>query len=144
MVQSEIRNIDGKPTLTVNGKATVALAYMSYLLEKSRYEDFSAIGYNLYSVPLLFSDSTINEKSRLPPFSKGIYTNIYTGEAPNYGLADRAIEAVLKHSPNAYIFPRINVSVPAEWENRTLKNVAISVSENIRGRVSRPIFGLRK
>ncbi|MBQ4270012.1 MAG: hypothetical protein IJB97_10240 [Clostridia bacterium] len=113
MMRSKVERIGGVPTLTVNGEPIAETAYMTYYVKNGRYDDFSKIGYRLYSVPLLFSSMPLNDATQFPPFTTGIYD----GDEPNYALIDEAIGKVLKACPNAYIFPRVNLSLPRKWED---------------------------
>lgn len=117
MTTSRIEIVGGVPTLTVNGKAVAQTAYITYIAEKNRYEDFAKKGYKLYSIPVFFSNMTINDSSQLPPFSKGIFDGIYKGEEPDFSALDDGIAQILKVCPDAYIFPRINLSLPGDWED---------------------------
>ncbi|NLD86836.1 MAG: hypothetical protein GX633_01065, partial [Clostridiales bacterium] len=88
------------------------LAYISYYTNNARYRDFANAGFRLYSVPIFFSSQTINERTRMTYLSPGIYD----GEEPDYSEADRRVRDILAARPDAYIFPRVNVSLPVRWE----------------------------
>jgi len=113
MIYSSVETKNGIPYLTVNGKEITANAYITYFTEKARYGDFAKAGYKLFSVPLFFSSQTINESSNIPPFAPGIFDN---KENPDYSIIDKAIEQILEACPDAYIFPRVNMSLPVWWE----------------------------
>ncbi len=115
---AQLQTIGGVPSLTVNGEAIPQTAYMTYYTHRGRYGDFQKIGYDLFSVSLSFSSQTINEATQSPPISKGIYDEIYDGGTPNYALIDDAFERIITACPNAYIFPRVNVSLPKRWEEQ--------------------------
>ncbi len=113
MLSCCVRVENGVPYLTIDGKRVSANAYITYFHEKARYADFAAVGCRLFSVSLFFSAQPINEASCNPPFSRGIFED---AEHPDFSVADAAVRAVLKACPNAYIFPRINLSLSRAWE----------------------------
>ena len=104
--------------LFVNDRPINPMAYITYFTDKNMYKEFSQIGYGLYSVPTYFTEQTINESSRLPAFQKGIFDRIYNGGEPDYSVFDDLVEQILKECPTAYIFPRVNVSIPYAWEKQ--------------------------
>ena len=109
---SEIKTVNGKPRLFVSGKEQSGLAYITYLNEKSCYDDFSDAGYTLYSVSLFFGTNHLNEKSGQIVFSKGIFDS----DIPDFDEFNKNIEKLLKACPDAMIIPRVNVSPSREWE----------------------------
>ncbi len=118
MVTSCVKNHGGVPALFINDKPINPSAYITYFTDKNMYKEFSDIGYTLYSVPTYFTEQTINEVSRIPPFQKGIFDEIYSGGNPRYELFDKLIADILENCPNAYVFPRVNVSIPYMWEEQ--------------------------
>ncbi|MBQ8320023.1 MAG: hypothetical protein IJX81_03995 [Clostridia bacterium] len=119
-MKSQLQTVGGVPALVVNGEVIPQTAYMTYYTERGCYADFQKIGYNLFSVSLSFSSQTINEATQSPPFCKGIYDGVYDGEKPNYTSIDQALEKIVTACPNAYIFPRVNVSLPKRWEEENV------------------------
>ncbi len=111
-VLSEVKNCGGVPTLFVNGEAFDSVAYMTYLEEFNEYDDFAKAGYNFFSVPVLFSGRWISNSGSLVPFKKGIFD---TKGSPDFTLYDKAVEKILKSCPDAYIIPRVNISMPLWW-----------------------------
>lgn len=118
MVTSQVKIYGGVPALYVNNKPINPMAYITYFTEKNMYREFADIGYSLYSVPVYFTEQTINEISRLPPFRKGVFDKIYDGGKAEFGIFDNLVAQILEHCPKAHIFPRVNVSVPYVWEER--------------------------
>ena len=110
---SYIGNVNGAQVIFVNGKALDGVAYITYLTENNCYEDFSNAGYKLFSFPVFFGYRMLNEMSQLPVFTLGIFD----GMGPNFSWFDRDVEKILKACPDAYIFPRVNISLPERWEN---------------------------
>ena len=104
--------INGNPTMLINGEAVPENAYITYFIKKARYDDFSAAGYKLFSVPLYFATRGITEINEIPPFDDGIFEN----EVPDFNVIDRAIRQILEACPDAYIFPRVNMNLPERWE----------------------------
>ena len=112
-IHSEIKDCGGVPTLYINGKPHAAVAYMTYLEQFNKYDDFAAAGYEFFSVPVLFSGRWISITDGLTPFKKGIFD---IKGAPVFSLFDEAIEKILEACPEAYIIPRVNISMPVWWE----------------------------
>ena len=109
---SAIQQINGIPTLFVNGKAADRVAYMTYLVENNRYADFAQALYRLYSLSLFFGTNHLNEYSRSRSFTKGIYDT----DTPYYEEWDRNVERILSVCPDALILPRVNVNLSEAWE----------------------------
>lgn len=112
-IHSEIKDCGGAPTLFINGEPHAAVAYMTYLEKFNEYDDFSAAGYKFFSVPVLFSGRWISITDGLTPFKKGIFD---VKDAPDFSLFDEAVEKILEACPDAYIIPRVNISMPLWWE----------------------------
>ena len=112
-IHSEIKDCGGTPTLYINGEPHAAVAYMTYLEKFNEYDDFAAAGYKFFSVPVLFSGRWISITDGLTPFKKGIFDE--KGE-PDFSLFDEAVEKILEACPDAYIIPRVNISMPVWWE----------------------------
>ena len=109
---SEIRKVDGQPTLFVNGEAVPEMAYITYKTTNNRYENFAKAGIKLYSVNLNFSESPINEIAPVLVFQKGIFQN----DEPDFSIVDKNFDEILSVCPDALIFPRVNVNLSLEWE----------------------------
>lgn len=118
MITSCVKNNGGVPALFVNDIPINPMAYITYFTDKNMYNEFSQIGYCLYSLPTYFTEQTINESSRLPAFQKGIFDRIYDGGEPDYSVFDGLVAQILTECPTAYIFPRVNVSIPYAWEEQ--------------------------
>lgn len=112
MITSCVRTVCGTPALFINDKLYPANAYITYDVRKARYDDFAGAGFHLYSVNIMFGSQPFSETSRLPSFHPGIFE----GEEPDYSVADGLIYQILKADPEAFIFPRLNISVPESWE----------------------------
>ncbi len=100
------------PALFVNGEAFPAAAYMTYLEEFNDYTAFAEAGYRLFSVPVLFSGRWINSRVDSKPFHRGIYD---VKGSPDFSVLDASIRRVLSACPQAFIFPRLNLSMPEWW-----------------------------
>ncbi|MBQ9116142.1 MAG: hypothetical protein IJY04_03875, partial [Clostridia bacterium] len=112
MTTSYIKPLGGVPTLFVNGTAVPGVAYICYFTENNRYKNFGDAGFKLFSMPVFFGRQTINEVSKFPPFMDGIYDG-----GVHYEVFDREVKRILDVVPDAMIFPRVNCSVPMEWED---------------------------
>ena len=112
MVTSEVKLHNGVPHLFVNGEVVPANAYITYFIEKARYDDFHNAGFNLFSVPIFFATRSIQEMNEIPPFADGIFEN----KEPDFSIADKTFQQIIDVCPNARIFPRVNVTLPLWWE----------------------------
>ena len=113
MTTSAVRKLGGVPTLFVNGEPVPGVAYITYFRENACYADFGQAGYRLFSIPVYFGDQTINPGSGIAPFEPGIFS--IEGRA-EFAIFDRQVRQVLDAVPDAMIFPRVNLSMPAWWE----------------------------
>lgn len=111
-VCSRVAERGGVPTLFVNGTPFPAAAYMTYLSEYNDYAAFASAGYRLFSLPTLFAGRWINAAIDNPPFHSGIFDR---KEAPDFSALDACIRQVLDACPDAFIFPRLNLSMPLWW-----------------------------
>lgn len=109
---SQVKQVDGQPTLFVNGEAVPEMAYITYKTANNRYEDFAKAGIKLYSVNLNFSELPINEITPVLVFQKGIFQN----DEPDFSIVDKNFDEILSTCPDALIFPRVNVNLSREWE----------------------------
>ena len=110
--RSRVDDCGGVPTLFVNGAPFPAAAYMTYLTENNDYAAFAGAGYRLFSVPMLCAGRWINAAADLKPFHGGIFDR---EDAPDYTHVDDAVDRILSVCPDAYIFPRLNLSMPLWW-----------------------------
>ncbi len=113
-VTSHVAPYGGVPTLFVNGEPQAGLAYITYFTDRNHYGDFGSAGYRLFSFAAFFASQSINETSQIGAFSRGIFD--IKGEE-HYEYFDEEVERLLAACPSAYIFPRVNMSVPAWWED---------------------------
>ena len=111
-VHSYVAAHGGVPTLFVNGEPLPAAAYMTYLEEYNDYAAFADAGCRLFSVPVLFAGRWINANDYCRPFHAGIFDR--EGEA-DFSALDASVERILSVCPDAYIFPRLNLSMPLWW-----------------------------
>ena len=112
MVTSKVDLYNGAPALYINGKVCESVAYITYMTENSRYDDFAEAGYKLFSMPVYFGYNRLNEQSGAYVFTKGIFDN---GKA-NFDIFDADVEKILASCPDAYIFPRVCVNQSENWE----------------------------
>lgn len=121
-ISSSIQDYNGLPTLFINGEAQPALAYMTYFQENNEYDSFSEAGYQLFSLPVYFSTRGINTLSNIGPFEEGVFE--VKGEA-NFEVFEQNIQTILENNPNAYILPRVNISMPKWWEEENPTEVNV-------------------
>ena len=111
-VYSSVEDCGGVPTLFVNGEPFPAAAYMTYLEEYNNYSQFADAGYTLFSVPVLFAGRWISVTEGLTPFHGGIFD---VKDEPDFSSLDESVGRILSACPDAYIFPRVNLSMPLWW-----------------------------
>ncbi len=112
-ITSAVADVGGIPTLIINGEPVSSAAYVTYFDENNCYKSFGDAGYRIFSVCISFGGRSINTKSGIAPFSKGIYE---LKGAPDYTVIDDAVRRVLDAVPEAFVFPRVNISMPEWWE----------------------------
>jgi len=112
-ITSCVRTEENSQLLYVNEKSLPIGSYITYFTENERYGDFTDAGCRLFTFPLFFASRTINESSQCPIFAEGIFD----GEEPDFTVLDREIGRILTACPDAYIFPRVNISLPKSWED---------------------------
>ena len=111
-IRSRVGSCGGVPTLFVNDAPFPAAAYMTYLTERNDYGSFAAAGYRLFSVPVLFAGRWINSAAEGKPFHRGIFDRKGT---PDFSAPDASVRRVLAACPDAYVFLRLNLSMPLWW-----------------------------
>ena len=111
-LHSYVADRGGVPTLFVNGEPLPAAAYMTYLEQNNDYAAFADAGYRLFSVPVLCAGRWINSSVDVKPFNRGIFDR--KGE-PDFSPLDASVGRILSACPDAYIFPRVNLSAPLWW-----------------------------
>ncbi len=112
MAKSCVKNINGTVKLLINEKQVPSCAYTTYFHERNRYEDFAKAGYQLYSVTLAFASRAMNSFNGFTPYEKGIFDK---ENEPDFSIVDEAVVKVLSVCPNAYIFPRVYITMPEWW-----------------------------
>ena len=112
-MKTSIQNYHGVPTLFVDGEPQAAMAYVVYADHKACYRAFRAAGYRLYSCSVSFGDRPGNAMNRARAIRHGVYE---TKGEEHFELFDQTMEQILREVPDAWVFPRLNVSPPAWWE----------------------------
>ncbi len=108
---SHIEFKNGKPLISVNGELYSPLAYTTYFDECGEYCDFTDSGYRMFFVNVSFTDLPINNFTGFTPFRTGVFE----GDEPDYSEFDGIVRRILSECPDAFIFPRINISMPRKW-----------------------------
>lgn len=111
-MKAEIKNYNGTLRIFVDGEILPPDAYITYFTEKNSYKDFAAAGYKLFSLPVFCSSKTLNENSQAPCFGRPIFD----GDEPDWNALDDDFYKILDFCPDAFIFPRINISPNERWE----------------------------
>ena len=113
MLNSSIRHEKDRVTLWIDGQVLPAAAYTTYFEERSRYEDFIAAGYRIFFVNVSMTALPINSAGTgFTPFRVGVFED---PDHPDYSEFEDAVRKILRACPDAYIFPRIYVSMPRWW-----------------------------
>ena len=111
MITSEIKLINNRPILFVDGKKTPAAAYITYFDERSHCTDFANIGYELYSLCASFTSLPLNANTGFSPLF-GIFD---VKGKPDFSEFDKNVRQIVAACPNAKIFPRVRISMPQWW-----------------------------
>ena len=116
----------------INGKEYPPMAYITYFEENNDYEKFNEIGMKLYSVTISLAYKPINSGTGFTPFFGGVFDN--KGK-PDYTCVNEAFDRVLDICPDAYIFPRVYITMPDWWieENpeEVIETRATGLRENL-------------
>ena len=113
MLKSKIEFIDGVPSLTIDGTPVPALAYTTYFEELSKYDDFIKAGYRIFFINVTFTTAPINSYfTGFTPFRVGVFEN---PEKTDYSEFEDAVRKILTLRPDAFIIPRVNISMPKWW-----------------------------
>ena len=112
MKQSKIVFKNENPFLSVDTELFPACAYITYFEEHNDYKAFADVGFRIYSVSVSLADQPINTTSGFSPHADGVFDQ--KGKA-DFSYVDEAIERILESCPDAYIFPRIYVTMPEWW-----------------------------
>ena len=110
-MRSEIKFVNGKPFVCVDGNMYTPLAYTTYFEECGKFDDFIASGYKIFFVNISFTGLPINNVTGFSPFLSGVFE----GDVPDYEEFDGVVHKILSSCPDALIFPRINVAMPRKW-----------------------------
>lgn len=111
MLKSKIEFINGRPMININGINHSPLAYTTYFDECGEWKDFIDSGYKMFFVNISFTDLPINNFTGFTPFRTGVFET----ETPDYSEFESIVHMILSECPDAFIFPRINLSMPRKW-----------------------------
>lgn len=112
-VTSKVDFLGGVPTLFVNGKPCVGMAYITYLWENACYRSFSDAGYRLFSLVAQFGDRFLNTVTGVRPFTKGFFSR---KREEDYSEFDLEVHKILDACPEAMILPRVGLGMPRWWD----------------------------
>ena len=103
---------------SIDGEEYPPIAYITYFEENNDYKKFADIGCKLYSVTISIANKPINAGTAFKPFFKGVFDD---KNSPDFSSVDEAFDKILKACPDAYIFPRVYITMPDWWieENET-------------------------
>ena len=124
MLKSYIQSNNNSVQLFVDGRDVPAMAYTTYFDERNCYEEFADAGYRMFFVNMSFTKLPINSVSTgFTPFNTGVFED---KEKEDYSEFEYSVREVLKSCPEAYIFPRLNISMPKWWVDTHPDDVVIT------------------
>ncbi len=123
MAESFVKNINGTVRLFINDNMVPSCAYTTYFDERNRYDDFTKAGYQLYSVTIAFASRALNAFTGFTPYERGIFDK---ENEPDFSVVDEAVEKVLKANPDAYIFPRVFMTMPEWWCEQNPEEIIVA------------------
>lgn len=114
-MKSQVKMINGNPTLLVDGKPYPAIAYTTYFQERNCYKEFIDAGYRIFFINVSFTTKPFNStKTGFTSFRVGTYED---QNKPDYSELEDYVYEILKECPSAMIVPRIYVSMPTWWDD---------------------------
>ncbi|MBR5441661.1 MAG: hypothetical protein IKV44_01780 [Clostridia bacterium] len=111
MLKSKITFKNKIPYIEIDGKLHTPLAYTTYFDECGEWSDFLKNDYKMFFVNVSFNDLPINNTTGFTPFRTGVFE----GDIPDYSEFEDTVHRILNECPDAYIFPRIHISMPRKW-----------------------------
>lgn len=127
----EVKIIEEKGglSLSVNGEIIAPVAYMTYIEDNARYDDFSKAGCKLFSACVNMGDATINPLSGVRCFGKHVWKS---KDEYDFTPVHDTIAKVVQANPNAYLLLRVNVNAPVWWQEE-YKNERAVLSDGTLG-----------
>ncbi len=116
MLNSKIQFLNNSPLLNIEGELHSPLAYTTYFDECGEWADFIKSGYRMFFVNISFNDLPINNTTGFTPFRTGVFEK----DAPDYSEFEKTVHHILNECPDAFIFPRIHISMPRKWIKNNL------------------------
>lgn len=114
-MKSCIKNVNGVPTLFVNGSPVPAVAYTTYFQERNCYREFIEAGYRIFFINVSFTKKPFNSvNTGFSSFRVGAFEN---PDLPDYSELEDYVNEILGICPDAMIIPRIYVSMPSWWSD---------------------------
>ena len=99
------------PYIEINERLYPPLAYTTYFDECGEWSDFIKNGYKMFFVNVSFNDLPINNVTGFTPFRTGVFET----KKPDYTEFESTVHSILKECPDAFIFPRIHITMPRKW-----------------------------
>lgn len=118
MIQSKIVSEGNDVSLYIEEEKVPVCGYITYFEERNEYAAFQKVGYKIYSVTVSFAKQPINTSTGFTPYTGGIFDT--KGQA-DFTELEQSIQRILEICPDAYIFPRVYITMPQWWvdENPT-------------------------
>ncbi len=125
MIKSKILKHNNQIVLSIDGKISAPLAYMSYSPPNATYELFHDYKINLYSTGVYFTDKGVNPLSLIKQFRSNIWVS---EEEYNFSILDEDFERIVNGQDNVYIIPRVCVDSPDWWDKKYPEELALDYS----------------
>lgn len=112
-MKSQVKVVNGNPTLFVDDKPVPAIAYTTYFPERNCYEEFIDAGYRIFFINVSFTKKPFNSaRTGFTSFNIGAFED---PDAPDYSELEDYVYEILRKCPDAMIVPRIYVGMPSWW-----------------------------
>ena len=111
---SEVRTVNGIPSLFIDGDRCPPFAYISYLGETQYYKEVASASIHLYQFPAYLGDKAINSESGIGIFRPPLWTgeNKY-----DYSSIIEDFNKIIEADPHAKVIIRIYLEPPQWWED---------------------------
>lgn len=110
---SEVKSVNGLPTLFVNQKEYPPFAYMSYLGETRYYKEVAEAGVHLYCFPAYLGERGINTSSGIGPFRSATWI---AQDKYDFSSIKTDFEKIVKADSSAKVIIRLHLDPPVWWE----------------------------
>lgn len=114
-VEAKIENVNGNPSLVINGQEYPPFAYMSYLGEEEFYREIAHSDIHLYNFPAYIGERGINSTSGIGPFR----APIWIGENQyDFSSLVKDFEKIIRSDRDAKVIIRFYLDPPLWYEKK--------------------------